>query len=84
MLHTANLENQFFLLSFPEIVNNDVNNDVDASADDEEKEPEINNLKNVPDTVLNSKATAVAEFLLRNSSLSCISTNLDNVYLVLI
>jgi hypothetical protein len=29
------------LLSFPEIVNNDVDIDVDAGADDEEEEPQI-------------------------------------------
>ena len=43
-----NLEYHFpliYLLSFPEIVNNDVDNDVDAGADDEEEEPQINNLE---------------------------------------
>ena len=43
-----NLENHFpivYLLSFPEIVNNDVDIDVDAGADDEEEEPQINYLE---------------------------------------
>ena len=43
-----NLETQlslFFLLLFPEIINNDVKNNIDAGADNEEEKPQIYHLE---------------------------------------
>ena len=37
----------FFLFLLPEIVNNDVKNNVDAGADNEEEKPQIYHLKNL-------------------------------------